>query len=205
MLQDDSRNECLICFNSIMTEANLFQLFYYSDIICCKCRRQLIRSKRNQNLNGLKIESFYLYEEWSSKLLLQYKELWDEALAPVFLYPFQKEIQKKYKGYSLVPIPSTKEKYQQRGFSPVIKMFECCGMEVIDVLSKKRDVEQKNQRKSQRSKIEFQLKELDFSKKKLLLIDDVVTTGSSMRAAYTLLAGKCKKIKLLTVIICDEK
>ena len=190
------KNECLICFQKLYSGMNLKEFFYYDDVICCKCRHELIIHKQTLKIGNLEIESLYLYEGIIRNLLLQYKELYDEALAPVFLYTMIKRIQREYQDYILIPIPSAKTKVAERGFNHIEEIFSQSKLPIYSVLEKTEEKQQKTLNMKERSKISFHLKEKDsWRGKKVLLIDDVITSGNSMIQSYNLLHENTSKIK----------
>lgn len=86
-------------------------------------------------------------------------------------------------------------------------MYEMCkslNMPIYDLLRKNYSASQKGKNAFQRSKIESNITSININRikdKKVLLIDDVITTGSTIKACYNeLLKGKPKKIKCLVLM-----
>lgn len=152
-------------------------------------------------LDGVEVTSFNEYDENISKLLILYKEHLDEALAPIFFDKYKKEINKRYKGYVCVPLPSSFEKVTQRGFHHLHRMIETLDLKVADVLVKTKNIKQAGLSKEERKHIEmiFEIKEnSECSFENILLIDDVCTTGASLKAAIALLRPHCKVLCAIT-------
>lgn len=193
---------CLCCQRSLRYEDSLMSFFYVDDVICSQCRSMLRYKPAFFRLGKLKVHSLYPYEGLTRELLIQYKESRDEALFPLFLWPYIKELRRKYKKHLLVPIPSSREKMKERGFKTVQQLFGCLSLPYLEILSKSGDISQKGLHQSERSKISRHLK-LHVAEGqrfgKILLVDDIVTTGETMKAAYSLLSGHCDEISALSI------
>lgn len=195
------KNKCIYCFESLNQGATILDLFLTVDVLCPTCRRQLIRVRKRFKINDIVVQSMYLYDEFYSSLLVQYKDCMDEALYSVFLYPFKLYLKIKYYGYTLIPMPSSYEKIAERGFKHVNLIFECLDLEMLDCLEKDSNQKQvlstKKQRKEMISKIK--IKQNTTIPKRILLVDDVCTTGSTLKGALEALEGRYKKCKILVV------
>lgn len=194
------QTRCIYCDEKYYKTSSLVDMYLSDDPLCTKCRKSLHLKRATIKIDDTMVKSFYEYDEVFRDILLQYKECYDEALKDVFLYPFINEIRFKYLGYVIVCIPSSKTKRKRRGFDHMMKMVECLKMPVIDALELKEDMSQADKSYAKRQMMieNIVLKkgvELPF---KILVIDDVLTTGASIKGALKAL-GKDKKIKVLTV------
>ena len=109
----------------------------------------------------------------------------------------------KYFGYYIVCIPSSLEDDKKRGFNHVEEIFKLLNLNHINVLRKKFAFKQSDLPKKEREKIIDKLEVIDGFKikdKKILLVDDVLTTGSSIKSAIRLITKyHPKDIKVLVL------
>lgn len=194
------RELCLLCDKELFHHSSLLHYLTSCDKICLDCRSGFKKLRQTRMLEDLSVYVLYDYNESFQRCILQYKECCDEALAPVFLAEFKGELRRKYRGSILIPMPSSFEKRQERGFDHVRKMFECLRLPIVDCFYKSEDFDQKAQNKAKRSHIRDILKlneNIRFLQKRVVLIDDVCTTGSTLRAAYDLLKKQDLEISAL--------
>ena len=181
MLSKYQRNQCLICFERLSNGANFMQLLVYDDLICPECRSKFSVRVRQTKFNNYKLYSIYQRNKWSDDLLRQYKDLGDEALAPVFLYPFIKKLKRRYKKFSIITTSSNNR--QPVGFDYMAKMFKECNFETNDI------AEWLNKSK-----------ELEKNSEQILLVSDCLNK-QLLNEAITLLKKHCQQIEILTVMI----
>ena len=99
---------------------------------------------------------------------------------------------------------SSDKKIKERGFHHVKKIFSILDLPFLDVIKKKSDFQQKKVHNRQIQN-EFELVDnmIDLSNKKILLVDDIITTSGSIVACYNLLKGRCQRIEVL--VLCYNK
>lgn len=194
-------SKCLYCQKSLEEGATLLELFIHHDILCQVCRHQLKRNKKKFKINNTEVESGYIYNDFFSNLLVQYKDCGDEALKPVFMFTLRTYFKLKYWGYTLVPIPSSSEKVAERGFNHVLGMFEWCKNPKLCCLEKvgnqKQVLSSPKQRQEMVEHIRL-IKNVD-KVKKIVLVDDVCTTCSTLKGALSTLSEYKGKIKIFVV------
>lgn len=112
-----------------------------------------------------------------------------------------------YKEYIITYIPLSKKAEKVRGFNQceyiAKKISRDLSIEIVEVLIKTKETkEQKKLKKDERFeniKNAFQMKKI-IKNKKIILIDDVTTTGATLKEAHKLLKKfNLKDIKLLTL------
>ena len=136
-------------------------------------------------------------------MLYQFKGCFDIELRDVFFNLYYREFSLRYKGYTVVPIPSHELDDIKREFNHVIEMYRCLNLPIEKVLYKSERYKQSDHKSSERNQIGKILKMSSLEKirnKKILLVDDVYTTGSTLRAAIKLVEqAKPKQIEILVM------
>lgn len=144
----------------------------------------------------------YDYDEEVQKNLYQFKGCFDYELAGVFLDYFRVYLFIKYFGYVLVPAPSAIDADKERGFNHVVEIFKTLHLKMNCCIHKTSNTKQSDLNAEERKKIKDNLviDDVSFYKKKVLIVDDVYTTGSTVKAMIDLVKSKNpKKIKVLVM------
>lgn len=148
----------------------------------------------------LKNESLYEYNDFLKGIISQYKFRGDYILAKIFSLRIQ---QKLPPNVLLVPIPLSAERQFERGFNQSEALINETGQSPIYFLE--RTHSEKQSKKSRYDRIHipqvFQVKEgRGVADKEILLIDDIYTTGSTLRhAAKILIHAGAKSVSSLTL------
>ncbi len=180
---------CLWCHRSLRTQGSFLNLFFVDDVLCDECRQKMDVRKRTVDLGVFRADCLYIYEDLVRNMIIQYKEMFDEALFPVFLWPAVRELRRKYRNHVLVPVPSSQKNNEKRGFRAVDRMFSLLELPLADVLAKNEGPDQKDLDLHQRSQVgkSIVLKK-EIRGERILLVDDIVTTGETLKACYRLLS-----------------
>lgn len=201
MYQGIRNDECLVCEGSLLKGVDLYSLII-DDRLCFTCRSKLNGKPAYTRFENYRLLSFYDYCDDVSNLLIRYKDLFDVVLAPVFLIRYMWLINLFFKNYKVVLIPSSKSLEKKRGFSHLSLMLENCKLEVVDCLKKEDRVQRFSKH---RKNVDFSFKFIPKNLDKIIIFDDVITSGSSMRAAIDLLAPHCNSIILISVVANIKK
>ena len=189
---------CLCCDQDIK-KISLYSFIFKEDRLCINCRNRMTKNHKRIKIDELEIESFYDYNSLFKSLIIQYKECYDELLSEVFLYGIKEYINIKYRDYKIIYMPSSKEKLNKRGFNHLKLIFEELDLKVVDGLKYKEELIQQGKNMSERVKMKdnfiYEGDRLD----KVLIVDDVLTTGSSIVGAYRALKPYCNNIRALVL------
>lgn len=190
--------KCKLCDENIDT-ISLYDILFERDVLCKECRSKMNFKRRIYKFKDLDIEYFYDYNPAFQTLLLQYKECYDEALYDSFLYKIDNYINARYFGYKLLLAPSSKRKKEKRGFDHLEKMFSSVSLKRVKGLKSLKDINQQGKSFFQRSEMEdnyiYEGPKLD----KVLIVDDVSTTGSTVRGIYRAIKPYANKVKVLVL------
>lgn len=194
---------CKVCFQTID--------FGFDRHICDKCFNDLVCIYDQFELKNVNVMCIYDYNETLANLLYRFKGCFDYELKDIFLSRQITYLKIKYLKYTLVPIPSWVEDDDIRGFNHVEEIFKLLNLPIIKCLRKKEKFKQSSLNKKNRENVKQKLEIIDEQKivgENILIVDDVMTTGSTIKAAIDLvseyrpksisvliLARKCRKNK----------
>ena len=199
---------CKICFKEIKMD-DMCRILDKDICICSKCQSELEPMFVNFKVNGYKATSIYEYTPFVKNLVYTYKGCFDYELNEVFLNLFFKELKMKYKGYKIIPIPSYIKDDEKRGFNHVSEVFKHLGLDVLPIIEKTAHHKQADRGFEERKEINKYLvlntnKLLE--KQKVLIVDDIYTTGATMNAAINLVEKlNPKEIKVLVLAKTRDK
>lgn len=209
------QERCLICFGDIQQGLTVYDWLNQHSVICGRCKQQFRRLSMWTQLGKLPLYLLYEYTDEMEKLLFQYKEGRDIALAPVFLQDDLKKLHDKFRHYHIVLMPSSQEKLLERGFLPMREMLKGIRLPILEPFYKSENHKQSLQSFENRRTIEKIIKRdgtVPLPDAPLLLVDDVCTSGSTIKWAYDLLQEHTYRIEALVVCAhprfvesCDKK
>ncbi len=193
---------CKICFKSFSPNS-VFSLLHPNADVCDRCFQEIKMCFFKFEVLGYNAISIYRYDERIQSLLFQFKGCFDFELFNVFFERFSYELSSMYRGYIIVPVPSFKDDDDVRGFNHVEEMFKCLKLPIRKMLVKTRRFKQATSSAKNRKRIKDAIElsdNSDLSKYKILLVDDVYTTGSTMKTCIRLIEKlHPKKIRVLVM------
>lgn len=179
-----------------------------NDHICDTCYKKFNPIFIHHQINDIKALSIYYYDDDIKTFLYQLKGCYDIEISSIFLANFKYLLRIRYSSYILVPIPSYKVDDEQREFNHVEEIFKELKLPMLKILYKSEKYKQSDQKAKDRHLISNYLKVSDLKdvyNKRILLVDDVITTGSTLKAAIELIKkGHPKSIRILTIAMTKE-
>lgn len=199
---------CKICFKEIKIN-DLSRILDKDICICSDCENELEPKFVRFKVNGYKALSIYEYTPFIKNLIYTYKGCFDYELKDSFLSLFFKEIKLKYRDYKIIPVPSYKKDDERRGFNHVIEAFRQLGLDVLPIVEKTYHHKQAEKGAKQRKDIKKYLAlntNDSLEKNKILIVDDIYTTGATMSATINLVEKlKPKEIRVLVLAKTRDK
>lgn len=195
--------ECILCLEDIERKQDFFHWLKQDALICGECRGQLEYVNTIRYLDGLPVHILYAYNDFIESMLFQYKEGRDVALAPVFFHEHKGWMEHHYKDYTMLLMPSSKEKTRERGFHALEEMLKEVKLCKLQPFYKSENRKQSTLHYKQRQSIGeiiHRHTSIPLPKKKLLLVDDVCTTGATLKCAYDLI--KEHTVEVEAFVLC---
>lgn len=171
---------------------------------CCKpntsetCIDCQYWNKQNQEVSH---ESLFLYNDAMATYFSRYKFEGDYLLR----YAFAKELiayLQSRTDYTIVPIPISTERMTERGFNQVTGLLEVARISYQSLLTKSDTKKQSEKTRRERLQTEqsFSLATTEALPEKILLVDDIYTTGVTlMHAKQVLMKNGAKEIKTFSL------
>lgn len=172
---------CKACMEEIKTSPFRY-LFERNPILCDKCISEIKKEMVVRKINGIKTLFLSKYDGIFKRWLMNYKEYSDIELAPCFLYIFLPYIRIYFLNDIFLPLPSSPSRIEKRGFSHLVEILKSSGLNYLDVFYTTEIVQQKEKKGSQRNKdkkISLLASAKELENKKVVLFDDVLTSGAT--------------------------
>ena len=204
--------KCLLCgqtMKAVLTFSSLLLLKNDASCLCLDCDSTFDRIGEENCPNCMKIglstkcqdcqfwckegaevshRAIFTYNQAMKDFFSRYKFDGDFLLRKVFASFLSEEL-KEYNEYQFVVIPLSKERYANRGFNQVEGLVDAAGFAYLDLLEKKEERASSSKSRSERLETEFPffIKSGVTIPKKILLIDDIYTTGTTINRVKRLL------------------
>lgn len=171
--------------------------------LCKECSMKLSPTFHSFYVDNIPAVSIYNYDDNIKSLLYQFKGCYDIMLKDIFLYNYKEYLSVLYNDYLMLCAPSYIKEDLIRGFNHVEEMFSSLKLKKIKVFIKSENIKQSSNNFEKRKDIKNIIKMSDIKLEKnqrILLVDDIYTTGSTMRAMISLVKRfKPKEIKVLVM------
>ena len=203
---------CLLCKGQIEEKSSFLQLFLLKEEgpSCCSTCYQKFEGipeehcprcfrdgqsdlctdcqKWEKEGNPVQHQSLFTYNEAMKEYFSQYKFQGDYALRFVFAKATKKAV-KMFREHTIVPIPVSIEKFQARGFNQVQGILDAANLSYRNILEKKDTLAQSSKTREERLQTQqaFKIKNGVDLPDKILLVDDIYTTGKTLQLAKQIL------------------
>ncbi|WHX99984.1 ComF family protein [Neobacillus sp. DY30] len=188
--------QCRLCSRPFQF---LEERFRHKDV-CHDCKRW----EEDDDWNGYldSNHSIYLYNDFFKEVMATFKYRGDYVLAFIFVEKI-KDVLNKIQPDIMVPIPLSHERLYERGFNQAEALLIESGFTPTKPLTRIHSEKQSKKSRLERIHIQqvFQVDpQIDIKGKGVLLIDDIYTTGSTLRhAAKLLVESGAKRVQSLTL------
>ena len=217
---------CLLCgqqLKSSLTFSNLLLLKKEETSVCLSCSLsfEMIGEEHCPNCHkkglstsckdcqfwcqegiDVKHQAIFVYNQAMKDFFSRYKFDGDYILRKVFA-TILRDFLIKYKDYHFLLIPLSPERYAKRGFNQVAGLIEATGLFYENFLEKREEKASSSKTRSERlaTELPFFIKDGVTVPKKILLIDDIYTTGVTVNRVKRMLekagAGEVRTFSLV--------
>ncbi|HEX7064424.1 MAG TPA: ComF family protein [Bacillales bacterium] len=198
-LEDLREPLCRVCGRSFLD----LEAAYRQGDLCYDC----IRWEEGE-WSGLlaKNRSLYVYNDFLKEIVALFKFRGDAAVAEGFEDNWVKLYQKEFQGTLIVPIPLSPERLYERGFNQAAELARMLPGPICEGLERTVH-EQKQSKKSRAERLKLDLPIFQYTgesciiqDKDVLLVDDIYTTGATVRrAAIVLLESGAASVCSMTI------
>lgn len=170
--------------------------------LCIDCNQWLKDEKEDSLISNV---SVFAYNEHIQAMITKWKYRGDyvlgEAFESLFFHKFKKEFSQVDKEIVIVPIPLSKERLYERGFNQAKVLADFLPVKNIDVMTRIHSEKQSKKTREERISTKNPFKMHKKVNKPVILVDDIYTTGTTLRHAANLLrANGCPKVYAYTLI-----
>ena len=182
-----TKRQCLLCLEDVHRFVSAYHLLYDSHL-CLSCMQKFEVLDRVTTIKQHRLHILFHYNDFFRQLLYQYKGLYDIALKYVFLDMFIQELKHRYHNYIVVIAPSSKEDNKVRGFNPNYELASLFSKQLFCGVYKTSQYKQTKQKDRKDVYGVLDIKDGNqITNKKVVILDDVITSGYTLLACIALL------------------
>ncbi len=196
---------CKSCMKEIRISP-IRHLIEKEPLLCDECISQIKMKLVFRTVFSTRIFFISEYDGLFKTWLMNYKEYGDIELAPCFLSVFRPILKCVFPDVIYVPLPSSIERIQKRGFSHLDEILSSSHLPYLNPFISYDVEEQKNNkgtRRIKKKKIELTKEAFSLKNKKIVLFDDVMTSGSTYQQCLELIQEVQPK-KVRGLILMDN-
>ena len=184
-LKKEEGSLCLACYSSFEMIGEEHCPNCYKKGLSTSCKDCQVWCKEGIDVNH---QAIFVYNQAMKDFFSRYKFNGDYILRKVFA-SILRDFLINYKDYHFLLIPLSSERYAKRGFNQVAGLIEATGLSYLDVLGKREEKASSSKNRSERlaTELPFFIKEGVTVPKKILLIDDIYTTGATVNRVKSML------------------
>ena len=220
---------CVWCRNDVTADLGISSLFLWNSRPICRQCQQLFHSLEKEStcpgcgrlledatlcydcVRWKEVDSYfpvnqalYVYDEQAKEFMERYKFIGDCAVAFLIQEDLKRALKKYLKqGYTICPLPTSKKSLEKREFEAVeyfLELLKIPYQQFFYHIGKGKKQSEKTREERMKLQQPFVLKEKVNLPAKVLLFDDIYTTGKTIRLAAKLLKDKgLEAVKLFTV------
>lgn len=183
ILKNTTGHYCLNCLKK-RSVSPLRKRIEKEPVLCDDCLHSLKKDLVKDSRFNTDILFLSSYDGLRKERLRKYKEYGDIVLSKAFLYYYLPWVKLLFFSYIIVPLPSSDKRNEERGFIHLEERLKAVKLPYLSCLKKTSAKEQKEKNASERRRgkdIIFAGKREDVEGKRILLFDDVFTSGSTFR------------------------
>ena len=184
-LKKEESTLCLACYSSFEMIGEEHCPNCYKKGVSTSCQDCQFWCEEGFEVNH---EAIFTYNQAMKDYFSRYKFDGDYILRKIFA-SILKDRLRKYKEFQILLIPLSSERFSKRGFNQVEGLIEATGLSYLDLLGKSEVKASSSKNRSERltTELPFFIKNGVTIPKKILLIDDIYTTGATVNRVKSML------------------